>query len=181
MINLLPDDKKEELMRIYMMRVTLTALCAFLGLELLVIASLVPSYLYLRSVQNAADAELAELVAKHGATDTAVSDAIKRVAGDVALMRPNLKEPTWSSISTRVASVTIPGITITAIAYDTKGVKEGSSGTVQLRGVAADRDVFFAFRSRLISDPSFLSVDMPSSAFVKEKDIDFTVALQLRP
>lgn len=175
MINLLPEDKKQELMRVYALRVTLTGLSALLLIEIAMLTAFVPSYLSARGDRDLAQAELATLK-ERGTGDVTTEQEIAALVSDISLMTPTQETITWSAVAKKIEHLSIPGVAITSLAY----AKNDKEKRIQVRGVAKDRDIFFAFRGRLSADPAFTKVDMPSSAFVKDKDIEFTAIMTLR-
>jgi Tfp pilus assembly protein PilN len=179
MLNVLPQQQKDLLKKEYTMR-RLVLILALVILALLIsLVLLTPSYFsfytragvartQLEQAKQALDTDL-----QNGELTAELNTAIRHVAD----LRP-LVEPVSSYDLVRIFETKPSTIRISEIIYTNARAEEPAS--IRIRGVAADRDSLTAFGRALEGRVEFQSVDLPVSNFVKERDIDFVMSVEIK-
>lgn len=137
---------------------------------------LAPSYLYIKQQINLREDQLAAFAASAGKTED------KEVQGRLAVLETNAKRliaqnerPTASAALRTVLAAPRTGIRITGFTYGPSANAEMRKMTV--KGVAANREVLRSYVQVLDAIPSISTVELPISAYAKERDIEFMLTL----
>lgn len=177
MINLIPNQEKKKMIRGFYYRLTVLIL-TMLSLSLFIaICALLPSYFLSYSKKNISIQKLEAQKAKSTPLfDQETSMVIKDLSSKINLLE-NIKNNKFS-VSEKIIKTIIlkkvPSIKITQISYE-NNLPEGKK--VSIRGTAPSREVLLLFRKALEGGPSFRSVDLPISNFVKGFNIQFYLSL----
>jgi Tfp pilus assembly protein PilN len=99
--------------------------------------------------------------------------AIKRDIGRLSEMGVGIE---WSRIFAELVHAKPRGLAISGVTYEVLN----NVPQLELRGYAEDRDALSAFRKALSENDLFQTVEFPASAFLKDRDIDFTMRIMLR-
>ncbi len=177
MINLIPNQEKKKMVRDFYYRFVILFLLMLSAAALVATAALLPAYFLSVSKNNIVDQKLeAQKKEPAPASNGETLAMIKGLNLKLNLIENAQKEK--FTVSDRVVKAVIlekvPGISITQISYDsdpTKGKK------ISMSGEASSREVLLAFRQALEQDPTFKSVILPISNFVKGTDIQFSLSL----
>lgn len=177
MINLTPvEQKKKNAVRTYI-KILCAAFYVFDFVVILVIFSILPSYILSETkvrisderLQEQKSEPLPELDAETVSTINNLNiklDMIEKVNTEKKIVsRDVIKE---------IISKKISGIKILRISYEKK---EDGSKTASIYGVADTRGHLLMFRESLEDSDSFKGVDLPISNFVKNTNIDFYLSL----
>jgi len=137
---------------------------------------LVPTYLYLNRDISTRQSHVAQLDASlglaHGKETTAQLNDLTSTATYLA----RLASTTQATAALRMAlAVPRPGIVLTGITFQPP--VHANDGKMTLNGTATTREALRAYNDALSALPSVSSVDLPISAYAKDKDIPFTITL----
>ncbi len=176
MVNLLQKQTVEELRRAYFVRAATVTLSLLSAVLFLASIPLMPIFISTRSEEVELLASLstvrerAELLAQQTSATTSLVVA-EQVQLGIAVER--------SPIAERAVAVllryTVGGVTLSSLHVK---MDDARSVTVSAKGSAPSRDALSAFESGLRTATGVQNVKVPVSAFVEERDRDFTVVFQ---
>lgn len=174
MINLLPHSTLKRARREYYIRLVSLALLSLAVVCFSSAAFLVPSYLSAR-IERSATLERHVLLTQKTASDTSALSASLLTTTDLlsAARRPNLD---GMALLAQVLSGKGSRIQLTRIAFDTRDVARFS-----VSGIAQSREALLQFRDALRSRPEFTAVELPISNLAKATDIEFSMAITIKP
>lgn len=176
MFNLLSKDEIDALKKEYRLRLTIVALCFFLGVILVASIALIPTIFVSKQREAIALHNDAALKASIAARDKDNLAGVLKIAKEkLAALKstPNTLRVSQLFdliISDKSAHIKITGLTL----------KAGDSGgrSLSVIGKASDRTSLLAFAHTLQNESLFSSVDLPVSNFAENRDIDFAIAIQ---
>lgn len=177
MFNILSTEEKKKILTEYRLRLAVAVVFAVAILFLANLILLVPSYLITTSKYNDATNVLAELEGKPG---TVVQE--KNINAQISSVNKNinlfLSENTSSKLSptsviSSILSIKGPSIKIYGFTYDTAPKQD----KMVISGVSLDRESLALFVENLKKDPTFVSVDLPISSYVKSTNLDFSIVI----
>jgi Tfp pilus assembly protein PilN len=176
MFNLLPEKDKKKLWREYTFRRVIVSLffIAVIGLVILIFAA--PSLILSISKQNEV---IRRIDALKQSTLFNESDSLNRKLTTESLKIRALK-PSNSSVTVAELVKTViarkgEGIRIKNISYSRN--PDGQS-SINLSGVAQDREKLLEFTQSLESEGWFEKADLPVSSFAKDQDLDFSILIK---
>jgi hypothetical protein len=172
MINILPENEKKNIDREYQFRKIAVILFAVLGLIIIAIVALLPSYI------------LAIYKSKTAMLPIGVQDAVekqvqfKRQLDDAKVLIRVLKPETNSQVPSEViqllAKHKTESITINDISIEKK---KGAELGVIVKGVAQTRDSLSRFTDALMKETTIAKVDVPVSNFAKDSNIAYSFTI----
>lgn len=172
MIDILPHPQKILIRRMRSMRIVTTCLFGLVVLVLIAIVLLLPTYETIRSRTVALSAYTKELEAKGAIVSSADIATLEARAGVVAeKLAGKVPDSPLVYIST-IRANQIQGIRLTG--YE---IASSEKRMVQLRGVAATRQILQQFIATLQQDPRVSVVDSPITNFVKSAESEFTMTI----
>ncbi|MDE2399535.1 MAG: hypothetical protein KGL67_00775 [Patescibacteria group bacterium] len=177
MINLIPNQEKKKMIKGFYYRLTILSLLMLSVSIFIAILSLMPAYFFSSSRNNIANQKL-EIQKKEllPLVDQQTSVIINDINKKLTLVEK--AEKNKYSVSERVINAIflkkISSIKITQITYQ-NNLLDGKK--INISGTAPSREVLLLFRQALEEDPSFKSVNLPISNFVKGSDIQFYLSL----
>ncbi len=174
MINLLPTSYKQNLKRMYYLRLITTGVILLLFVILIAGALLIPSYIVSALRANSLKEKLTTL--QHGESfdaSKAMNATISDINRKVSLFRADnsataISQDVISAILSKIPS----GISVTGITFASNST---GGGNVTIHGVSTDRKSLESFSVNLRGYSHFSRVDFPISDFVKNKDIEFNI------
>jgi len=177
MINLIPIKEKKAIRKFFFYRF-LVVFFTMLGFLVVVsIILLVPSYFF--SLQKDVSVNQALEVEKDQAMpeiDQQAQVAIKELDTRLSLLE-KARQNTYvfsEKVVKELLADKISGIKISQISYQ----NDSSKGrTVNITGIAQNREQLLLFRQALENDSLFKNVDLPISNFVKDSNIEFNLNL----
>jgi Tfp pilus assembly protein PilN len=178
MINLLPHAEKRTLAKEYRFRAAVVFLVCVLGLEVIAVAVFAPTALIVASAEQALSADLEQRRANLPPNVESDRRELQMITQEVALLDPKLAEAIvpLSEVIERVVARRSNDIVVLGFLYD-RGEK--GTTTLQVRGIASDRDSLLDFQRKLKEEPIFVDAELPPGGFVKKTDIDFTIKISL--
>jgi len=184
-INVLPEKEKKNRRKEYWMRffTMLLNLIAIMG----VVASLLlfPSYFLSLSKQNIIESSLEEFNKENS---NLVNSNLDKITADInsklgILNNGKEQDLVGGKILGNILSSRTEGITFSQILFNegtlTKA-KTISSPTLEVHGVATNRDALRNFKVALDSNPNFSSVNLPISNFLEKTNLAFTIVITLK-
>jgi len=176
MINLLPQENKKQFFREYTMRLAIVGLIFTLLLEIGIVLAFAPSYAAIAARVDEGQSKLAQLKANSPEEALSAEASIAQIKNDIARLRGTDQGIDWSHVFTELVRSKPRGIGIFGVDYEVLN----NVPQIQLRGYAEDRDALSVFRKMLTENTLFKTAEFPPSAFLKERDIEFTMRITLR-
>lgn len=173
MFNLLLPSDKVALYREYMFRVVIVALGAFLLVVAIGIVFLFPSYIWLR-INERAILEKRTDTLKSSVSEEALS-TIEEASAALATLSTK-KQVSYRELIEGLVAKRGSGIKLDGLEY----AFEAGKLHLHISGVSRDRESLVAFSKAIGKDPAYMSVDVPISNFVKDRDIDFSLNIEGR-
>ncbi|MEK9184254.1 MAG: hypothetical protein AAB892_00820 [Patescibacteria group bacterium] len=174
--NLLPRDRKHGLVRDYIFRIVVVAICLLAALIVVHGALLLPSYIYVVQQASSRAEQLATLQIAASATSEQELkgrvDALKTKATQLKVLGT---QATAAGAIKAVLAVPRTGINIHGFTF-TPSVTLGAN-RMTLVGVAVNRDALRQYVQILGTLPFVAKAELPISSYAKERDIAFTVTL----
>jgi len=178
--NLLPPERQRALARNYYLRLGVVGVVL---VNILVLASavmLIPTYVFLMKSAAAKETRLAIVEsALSSANEKEISARLTALTANATILTTLSTTPSVSVVVRSILGVARPGVTLSNFVY-TPGAKK-KSGTLTISGIAATRDALRNYQLALQSTPSILSATLPVSAYAKDTNIDFSIALTISP
>lgn len=173
MINLIPPSARAMVVKEYWLRVAAVWLFLFGTACLLVASLLLPTYMLLRTELIA----LRDQVAANAAETASIDEGAAALVIAMTDAKTLLAMAT-SSVVAQIGEIeTLAGsaVTITSYQFETKE----SEKVVTITGVAANRIALANFRDALEEAAHFADATLPISSLIKDKNIDFTMTLNV--
>lgn len=178
MLNILPKEEKKKILTEYRLRLAAVSFFAIATLTFSSLILLVPSYLLAVLKYNNAAQELAGLETKTNIVtgqeknvDTQITALNKKI--NLLLSGDTNRQLSPSQVIINILSIKGVMIKISGFTYEAIADQE----RVVLSGNAVNRDSLAQFVETLKKDPSFISVDLPISSYVKSTNIDFSIVV----
>lgn len=178
--NLVPIERRRAFFRVYLLRlgvvisVLATALTAAAGVLL------IPSYVYLVSVERTKTDRLANIETTLASGDEAqLSERLAALSSDADILFTLRDTPSASATLRSLLGVSRPGIVLAGVSYVPDD--GGKRGTLAVTGTAETRSALRAYQLALQSAPFAHGAELPVSAYAKDSNIPFTVTVTLVP
>lgn len=180
MINLIPKTEKKKIVREFYIKLMILSLVILGGVFLLAFFAVLPSYFLSSAKHNIINDKLqAQRDEPVPVPDQQTLAAIGELNHKISLVEKSQKNEFFISknIINAVVLKKIPNIKITNISFEDDAIK---GKTVGVEGTAPSREVLLLFRKALEDDPSFKTVDLPVSNFIKGSNIKFFLSITLK-
>ncbi len=178
MINLLPFEERKNIEHDHKVRFVIVAIFFAIALVIVGIIFLVPSYAAVLAKMRVANDNLEGIKTTEGfKNDETLSDIIKDINSRVDKIALPEKDVSFvDNIILPLTSIKPKNLSLNEIfiARDREGKIQ-----IQIGGISPDRETLLAFVSNLQADSTFKEVVFPISDYVQEKDIDFSINLEL--
>lgn len=172
--NLLPEGRTRSLRQLYFLRLATVAVLVLSGVAIVHGVLLLPSYLFVRAQVDERQMRLDTLSASlSGAEEQEVSARVAAIATDSAYLAKRAAAPKASSAIAALLAVPHDGIRLRGFSF---APAEGRARML-VSGVASSRESLRGYEQALAGEPYIEQVDLPISAYAKERDIDFTITL----
>lgn len=176
MSNLLPKYEKVMILRLYRNRFIALAFTCLIGLAIISIALLAPSYLLLKSNQitltahrdTLANYETSKVAQSLAATVTDINHRLGVFPDTEVTSSPLIAGLLDPVLKAKTAQIHLSNFTYT-IDQKTKQVQ------IQISGIADSRGDLLAFAETLKQGNSFSNVMVPIASFIKDANVNFTV------
>lgn len=176
MFNLLPQEKKFYIHREYVLRrifLYMTMLAFVLGILFVL---MVPSYIMSKVREKDLEAQAILINSKTQNTsintDQASLSKIKEIVG----VLKSKQSPYARDLFANIISHKTPDIRLRGLSYTHK---EGEGIALALVGTAKTRESLINFQKSLGQEKSFSKIDLPISQFAKDKNLDFSISINV--
>ncbi len=175
MINLIPPAARRLVVREYWVRV-LSVWMFLVGTGCLVVAALLlPTYVLIHS-QISVLSETSSGVAEKVATYDSSAAELKLASEQAAILMSGGSTTPFSTYLTLIEASAGSDIEIRSVDFTRGGT---GNGAVILSGESNTRQALADFRDALESEGSFTKVDLPISNLIKERDVLFSIQMQI--
>ncbi len=174
MINLIPPAARRVIIREYWTRVVSVWLLLASAAGIMVLILLLPTYLLISIKADVLNQEVAAASEKIASYDISATDILKANRHAQLLLNVQTPVPFYTLIND-IEATAGPAIAIN----DFRFLRQGMNDTIQLAGQASTRQDLASFRDTLDGDERFLSVDLPISNLIKDRDILFSMTINL--
>lgn len=178
MLNILPIEEKKKVLLEYRLRLAVVATFAVGAVAAASAVLLVPAYLLAISKHNASNEQLAALEKKYGdsAQEKELGAQIRDINTKILLLLSGdtTDKLTPSQVVANIIGLKSSEIKISSFSYEMPANQE----RIVLTGTAKDRDSLAGYFETLKKDPTFTSVTMPISSYVKSENIDFSIVIE---
>lgn len=177
MINLIPIEEKKSNKQDFYFRFLYVCFIMFVFLIIVLIVAISPAYFI----------SLEKKISANEALENQKKEALMEVDEKALITTQNLetrlnllekaRENKYifsEKVLAKILAKKISGIKITRIFYGNDSLQ---GRKIIINGMASNREQLLSFRREFENDPSFKSVDLPISNFVKGYDIEFTLNL----
>ncbi len=176
--NLMPVERTRLLTREYLLRLGTIACLMLAGVLVVHGILLLPAHAYMRDQQAVQEKRLAELSSQRATSGFEdVSSRVETLSMQADALASVDDIPSASDTIRALLDFPRPGITLSSFTFMPPSV--GGEGQMTLVGIAEARESLRAFDSALSAMPFVVATDLPLSAYAKERDIPFTIALTL--
>ena len=175
MLNILPTTEKKKILTEYRLRLASMAFFAVAALILVSLVLLVPSYILAVTKFNSISSQITLQESKQDLTgqgkviDVQVREVNKKI--NLFLLGRGVYRLSPPDIIAKIIAMRGSTIKIQGFDYDAAGGQE----RLAISGVAADRDSLAQFVDVLKKDPTFTSIELPVSSYVKSTNISFSI------
>lgn len=174
MLNLLLTEEKKEIKKDYLFRYVSILLFCLSGVSLLIILTMIPSYVLLKIDQKVLRQELSV------AQDDQLNEDRKRLKEKLADLQKTLNIVDTTQINSslylqKITEIQPRDINILNIDF----IKESGANKIVLKGNANSRASLAAFIDLLEGVPEFSAVNLPFSSFARDSDIPFSININL--
>ncbi len=178
MLNILPTEEKKKVIIEYRIRLAVVSIFAVGALAIASAVLLFPAYMLAISKNNASNEQLSGLEKKYGdsSQEKELGAQIRDINTKILLLLSGETTDKLTPSQTVANIINLKGsdIKISSLMYETMTSQE----RVVLTGTASDRDSLALFVETLKKDPTFTSVSMPISSYVKSENIDFSIVIE---
>lgn len=178
--NLLPPERQRTLSRTYFARLSIVVAAFVILLTLASAALLLPTYVFLSQSAESKAKRLSAINAALATSDEAVlSERLAALTKDATTLTSLADRPSASETARAILAVPRPGVALSGFSYS---IEPGSFvRSISLSGIAASRDALRRYQLALENSPTVTSASLPVSAYAKDADISFTIAVSFAP
>lgn len=177
MINLIPPSAKKKLILEYWLRVC-SVWALICSIALLIGTSLMVPVYVLINLQVSNLTVSAESASQKIASLKDVSNELNDANQQAKMTMESRRFVPLSDYTETFGTLENDELKLSRIVLDR--AKDGLS-PVQMSGEARDRQALAAFRDRLLALPTVASVDLPIANLAKDKDIQFSLTVTMKP
>lgn len=177
MFNLLPENLRERIKKEYRFRLTIVVLSFIILSQISFLVFLFPSWLISFYKEKDFIVKSDEISKTISALDVASTTSFIKVLNERLLnINDAMEYPMMMPIFDSILSVRSPSIRLSGIYYT---ASDSNSAVVTISGMSDKRDSLVFFTENLRKIESFSKVDLPISNLAKDKNIDFTISINI--
>lgn len=177
MFNLLPENLRKSIVTEYKLRLSIVVLLFVVLLQFSFLIFLFPSWLTSHYKEKDFLVKSDELNRSISALDVSSTTAfIKSINEKLSVANQTLEYPKLIPIIDSVISYKGTSIRLDGILYTVNG---SNSGVLTINGMGDKRDSLVAYADSLKKIDSFKKVDLPISNLAKDKNIDFSISVNI--
>lgn len=178
-INILPQEEKKFIHREYWLRFFTVLLNLITVLAVVASLLLFPSYFLSKTKENLVESRLEIFNMEN---PDLVDDNIDKITKDInskllMLDKSKVSYQVSDKVLGSILSSRTNGIKFSQILFNKKSEK---ADTLEVHGVASDRDSLRNFKTVLDSNPNFSEVNLPISDFLEKSDLTFTISITMK-
>lgn len=178
--NLLPEARKELIVREYRFRLGVVAALLLSLLVGVAAILLVPTYIFLVANTNAKETRLTDIKASlSSGEEVALSKRLSTLSSNASSLISLSKTSSVSVLLRSVLAVPRTGITLSGFTHTAATGK--LNGALTLSGIAATRDVLRNYQLALQNESFVSSAELPVSVYAQDSNIAFTITISLKP
>lgn len=178
MFNLLLNKDKIFLLREYKSRVAVVIVCLASGVVAIGIVLLIPSYVWTHVLLQSSADRLADLKqVQAGAASADLQRTLLEGKRSIAMLSGS-QPLDMTGLIKSLTETRVKGIKISDVEY-AQDVNTASIPKIQISGIAATRQNLLDFTDALKKNAHFSGVNLPLSSFVKDKDIEFSIQMNV--
>lgn len=139
-----------------------------------------PTYVYLGTSEHSKQIRLASITSTLSSADeSALSARLAALTNDASALLALQNAPSAAHTISDVLAIPRAGVTLSAFRYVPPAANV--RGTLTISGMAATRDALRNYQLALQGASFIQTADLPVSAYAKDSNIPFSVALTLKP
>jgi len=174
MSNLIPQNEKKEIYKVYKWRVATSFLGAFFVLIIVLIGVTAPSYLVFYNKNKSLEVSIAALESgERGVGVKTDIEEIKKVNTQLSVLESVVNKE--EGIADSLEDILLHKEKNISI----KSINSNDGETFEIRGSANDRDGLLVFIQSLEDSSKIKNVESPISNLLAEKDAEFLITLQI--
>ncbi len=178
MFNLLPQNIKNRIIKEYSLRRLIVIFAFVLCLQILFVIFIFPTWYVSSSNERSLALETQDLNNYLVKSDSGkIASTINDINTKIKLLNTTLEYPKVIPIINKLISYKNKDIHITEIVFNAVSSMESS---INIKGVATDRETLLSFFKSLQNDKTFSKADLPISNFAKDKNIDFSINISTK-
>jgi hypothetical protein len=177
MINLIPNQEKKRRARELYYRLAVLSLLMFSFALLVASLAILPAYFFAVSKSRAAQERLEiQRTVPISLFNQEALKTLETLNRKIVLVEEAAARnfPVSERVITPILAEKLSGIKLSRISYENS---PAGGKKISLGGTAASRESLLLFRQALEDSPSFESVDLPISNFIKDSNIEFSLSL----
>lgn len=175
MFNLLPDSIKKEIRSEYKMRRISVILIFVLIIQIFSFISLFPSWVSSRTREESMLIQLEKIRESNLSSDAnEIKNKIKSINSEINVLNSSLEYRGFSPLVDFILSKKTPSITLNSFTFT-----EGKTSTITLKGISSTRESLVAFVDSIKSGEVFSAVELPVSNLAKNRNISFSITLNI--
>ena len=177
MINLLSPIEKKKILKEYHLRLTIVVMVFVILIQVSFLIFLFPSWLVSFYKEKDFSSQSDELNKSLSTLDiSSTTSFIKSFNTKIGIINDSLEYPKFVPILDDVLAKKTGAIRITGMYYTVNSI---NSGTLTLEGIGDTRESLVSFSDSLKTIGYFKKVDLPISNLAKDKNIDFTISINI--
>lgn len=177
-VNVLPEKEKKSLCLKYWIRFS-TVLLNLIALVVIISTVLLfPSYFLSLSKEKLAESELETFNKENVEFTTAdIDKTINTINSKLSILDKGVPSYQVSDkVIDNILSNRTDGITFSQIFFN----RQSTGSTLEIHGVATNRDALRNFKTKLDNNPNFTEVNLPISNFLEKTDLVFSVSIKMK-
>ena len=177
-INVLPQKEKKSLCLKYWIRFFTILLNLIALIVIISTVLLFPSYFLSLSKEKLAESELETFNKENIEFTTAdIDKTIDTINSKLSMLDKGAPSyQVGDKVIDNILFNRTEGITFSQIFFN----KQVTGSTLEIHGVAANRDALRNFKTKLDSNPNFVEVNLPISNFLEKTDLIFSVSIKMK-
>ncbi len=177
MFNLLPKNLRDRIKKEYKLRLTIVSIISVIFIQVCFLVFVFPSWLssyYKEKDFFLKNEEMSQFLSTLDIAST--TSYIKLVNTKLTTIDKSLDYPKLIPIIDDVLSKKISGIKIDSIYF---AVNNENTAVLNINGIGSTRESLVSFAEKLKETSYFKNVNLPISNLAKDKNIDFTISINI--
>ena len=177
MFNLLPENLKKQITKEYKLRLFIVAMFSLIIVQASFLVFLFPSWLVSNYKEKDFSSRNDEVNKSLSALDISSTTAfIKSLNARLVVINDGLEYPRLVPVVDTILSKKTPSIKIGAVYYTSNSA---TTGTLTVSGVSSTREALVSFADKIKEVEYLKKVDLPISNLAKDKNIEFSINMNI--